>query len=194
MKSCACREASEHFGTCLTPYLPVLVRSDGTKPFAEQTDLPAEMSGAIITDHGQLTPSACIVKIFGFAAWGCKRCTHESSSSLSASLSLSLAAYACNIGRLRTRGVADFGYISDLRKSNDRATQIRDAKRFKSECGVCVKVQGHIFDTGLINKVCGVWRMLVCCEPASLCGTPVIVASEGFRSWVALPLIALRLV
>ncbi len=54
----SCREASEHFGSCLTQYIPGLTRSDGSKPFAEQTDLPAEMSGAVIADHGQLTPSA----------------------------------------------------------------------------------------------------------------------------------------
>jgi hypothetical protein len=56
---CVCpREASEHFGACLTKFLPSLARSDGSKPFAEQADLPAEIHGAVMTDHGALTPSA----------------------------------------------------------------------------------------------------------------------------------------
>lgn len=53
------REASEHFGACLTPFLPALARSDGTKPFADQTDLPPEMKGAIMYSNGEITPSAC---------------------------------------------------------------------------------------------------------------------------------------
>jgi hypothetical protein len=53
------RDASEHFGSCLLPLLRELAFSDGSKPFAEQTDLPAELQGAVVCDHGALTPSEC---------------------------------------------------------------------------------------------------------------------------------------
>lgn len=53
----ACREASEHFGNCLLTLLPEIAKSDGTLPFNEQADLPAVIKGAVITDHGSLTPN-----------------------------------------------------------------------------------------------------------------------------------------
>jgi alpha-aminoadipic semialdehyde synthase len=52
------RDASEHFGKCLTPLIPELARSDGARPFADQ-ELRPELKGAVITAHGQLTPSTC---------------------------------------------------------------------------------------------------------------------------------------
>jgi len=53
------REASHHFGELLTPFVPALSASDGTLPFDAQQEagLPAEMHGAVITAHGELTPS-----------------------------------------------------------------------------------------------------------------------------------------
>lgn len=51
------REASEHFGACLTRFLPAVARSDARKPFLEQTDLPVEIMGAVMVAHGKLTPS-----------------------------------------------------------------------------------------------------------------------------------------
>eukprot|EP00656_Telonema_subtile_P047495 TRINITY_DN545_c0_g1_i1.p1 TRINITY_DN545_c0_g1~~TRINITY_DN545_c0_g1_i1.p1 ORF type:complete len:1029 (-),score=352.60 TRINITY_DN545_c0_g1_i1:354-3440(-) len=52
------REASHHFGQLLTPFVPALATSNAELPFAEQADtMPAEMHGAVITSHGQLTPS-----------------------------------------------------------------------------------------------------------------------------------------
>lgn len=50
------KEASNHFGSCLLPFVEAVVNSDFTKPFEEQTDLPAEIYGACITAHGKLTP------------------------------------------------------------------------------------------------------------------------------------------
>jgi len=50
------KEASNHFGSQLMPFVEAVVRSDFSKPFAEQTDLPVEIYGACITAHGQLTP------------------------------------------------------------------------------------------------------------------------------------------
>ena len=49
-------EASNHFGSKLLPFVEAVVKSDFTKPFAEQTDLPAEIMGACITANGELTP------------------------------------------------------------------------------------------------------------------------------------------
>lgn len=51
------KEASNHFGSKLMPFIERVVKSDFTKPFVEQTDLPAEIEGAIITCHGALTPN-----------------------------------------------------------------------------------------------------------------------------------------
>ncbi len=48
---------------------------------------------------------------------------------------------------------ADFEYISQLRASAERADVARSSKRLKSESSVCMKVVGHVFDKGLINKV-----------------------------------------
>lgn len=50
------KEASNHFGSKLMPFVERVVRSDFSKPFAEQSDLPDEIRGAIITAHGALTP------------------------------------------------------------------------------------------------------------------------------------------
>lgn len=51
------RDASDHFGSCLLPFLPALARSDGSLPFDQQADLPPELKGAVICDHGKLTPN-----------------------------------------------------------------------------------------------------------------------------------------
>lgn len=50
------KEASNHFGSKLLPFVEAVVKSDFSKPFAEQTDLPDEIRNAIITAHGKLTP------------------------------------------------------------------------------------------------------------------------------------------
>jgi alpha-aminoadipic semialdehyde synthase len=50
------KEASNHFGSCLMPFVERVVKSDFNLPFAEQQDLPEEIRGAIITCHGKLTP------------------------------------------------------------------------------------------------------------------------------------------
>lgn len=50
------REASTFFGDALMPFLEELATSDGSRPFAEQTDLPLELRGAVITSGGRLTP------------------------------------------------------------------------------------------------------------------------------------------
>ena len=53
------KEASNHFGSQLYPFISAVARSDLTKPFEEQaaSDLPAEIATAIITCHGELTPN-----------------------------------------------------------------------------------------------------------------------------------------
>jgi alpha-aminoadipic semialdehyde synthase len=51
------RDASDHFGACLLPFLPALVASDASQPFAEQRDLPPELRGADICAHGALAPN-----------------------------------------------------------------------------------------------------------------------------------------
>jgi len=56
------REASEHFGEALLPFVDGLVSSDPTEPFERQAmsaggKLPAELWAATITANGQLTPS-----------------------------------------------------------------------------------------------------------------------------------------
>lgn len=50
-------EASHHFGSSLLPFIESVVRSDPTKPFIEQTELPLEIYNAIITANGKLTPN-----------------------------------------------------------------------------------------------------------------------------------------
>lgn len=49
--------ASREFSRALVKYVPILARSDGTLPYDQQADLPPSLSGAVITDHGALTPS-----------------------------------------------------------------------------------------------------------------------------------------
>lgn len=50
------KEASNHFGSKLMPFVEAVVKSDFSKPFAEQSDLPDEIRNACITAHGQLCP------------------------------------------------------------------------------------------------------------------------------------------
>lgn len=50
-------EASKHFGSKLLPFIEQVVKSDFTKPFAEQTDLPKEIYNAIICANGELCPN-----------------------------------------------------------------------------------------------------------------------------------------
>ena len=50
------REASNHFGSKLMPFVEAVVRSDISRDFAEQSDLPVEIRNAVITAKGQLTP------------------------------------------------------------------------------------------------------------------------------------------
>eukprot|EP00013_Stygamoeba_regulata_P013978 CAMPEP_0177670150 /NCGR_PEP_ID=MMETSP0447-20121125/23907_1 /TAXON_ID=0 /ORGANISM="Stygamoeba regulata, Strain BSH-02190019" /LENGTH=930 /DNA_ID=CAMNT_0019177237 /DNA_START=53 /DNA_END=2845 /DNA_ORIENTATION=- len=50
------REASKYFGDHLAPFVHELAYSDGTRPFAEQDDLPVELHRATITNAGVLTP------------------------------------------------------------------------------------------------------------------------------------------
>lgn len=50
------KEASLHFGKCLYPFIDAVTKSDCTRPFEEQDDLPVEIKNAIITCNGQLTP------------------------------------------------------------------------------------------------------------------------------------------
>ncbi len=46
------KEASNHFGERLLPFVEAVVRSDFSRPFAEQTDIPEEIRNACITAHG----------------------------------------------------------------------------------------------------------------------------------------------
>jgi len=50
------KEASNHFGACLKPFIEDVVNSDFSLPFDKQTDIPAEIRGATMTAHGKLTP------------------------------------------------------------------------------------------------------------------------------------------
>lgn len=50
------RDASEHFGDALFPYLGPLAVADYRAPF-ERLDLPPELLGAVIAHRGELTPS-----------------------------------------------------------------------------------------------------------------------------------------
>ena len=51
------RESSKHFGDLLYHMVPSLATSDGSVPFAEQSDLPAPLKGACIAAQGELTPN-----------------------------------------------------------------------------------------------------------------------------------------
>jgi alpha-aminoadipic semialdehyde synthase len=50
------KEASNHFGEKLMPFVKDVVQSNFGKPFSEQTDLPVEIKNAVICAHGELTP------------------------------------------------------------------------------------------------------------------------------------------
>eukprot|EP00742_Colponemidia_sp_Colp-10_P006586 GILJ01007057.1.p1 GENE.GILJ01007057.1~~GILJ01007057.1.p1 ORF type:complete len:567 (-),score=95.36 GILJ01007057.1:268-1968(-) len=51
------RDASNHFGTCLMPFLPKLATSDGSREWEDMTDLPDELRFACILANGKLTPN-----------------------------------------------------------------------------------------------------------------------------------------
>eukprot|EP00052_Salpingoeca_macrocollata_P021812 m.187847 g.187847 ORF g.187847 m.187847 type:complete len:908 (-) comp21632_c0_seq1:68-2791(-) len=50
------KEASNHFGHLLLPYIAKLAQSDGSVDFSQQTDIPDTLRNAIITSQGKLTP------------------------------------------------------------------------------------------------------------------------------------------
>jgi alpha-aminoadipic semialdehyde synthase len=50
-------EASKYFGDSLLPFIKNLAASDGSLPFADQTDLAPELRTAVITSQGELTPA-----------------------------------------------------------------------------------------------------------------------------------------
>ena len=54
-------DASEHFGSALVKYIPQLSCSDPTVPVVDITDLPVEMTGAIVTAHGKMSPNFAYV-------------------------------------------------------------------------------------------------------------------------------------
>ena len=56
------KEASNHFGSKLLPFVEQVVSSDFNKPFNEQDDLPDEIRGAVITAHGKLTPDYAYIQ------------------------------------------------------------------------------------------------------------------------------------
>lgn len=56
------KEATKHFGDHLLQFIEGVVKSDITKPFAEQNDLPAEIHKAVITAHKSLTPKFQYIK------------------------------------------------------------------------------------------------------------------------------------
>lgn len=50
------KEASNHFGEQLMPFVAAVAASDPAPPFDEQNDLPPEIRNAVICAHGALTP------------------------------------------------------------------------------------------------------------------------------------------
>lgn len=56
------REASNHFGDKLYPFVIPIVNSDITVPFEQMNDLPPEMKNAVICCHGKLTPNFAYIK------------------------------------------------------------------------------------------------------------------------------------
>eukprot|EP01114_Cavostelium_apophysatum_P004449 TRINITY_DN1468_c0_g1_i1.p1 TRINITY_DN1468_c0_g1~~TRINITY_DN1468_c0_g1_i1.p1 ORF type:complete len:915 (+),score=233.25 TRINITY_DN1468_c0_g1_i1:173-2917(+) len=50
------KEATQWFGDHLLPFMEGIVRSDISKPYEQQTDLPQEIHRAVITSNGSLTP------------------------------------------------------------------------------------------------------------------------------------------
>ena len=50
-------EASNHFGSKLIPFVESVCKSSIDRPWAEMTDLPEEIRGAVICCGGELTPS-----------------------------------------------------------------------------------------------------------------------------------------
>jgi alpha-aminoadipic semialdehyde synthase len=51
------KEASEHFGDMLVPFLPAIAQSNSKLPFEQMSqDLPTPVYKAVVTAHGKLTP------------------------------------------------------------------------------------------------------------------------------------------
>jgi alpha-aminoadipic semialdehyde synthase len=51
------KEASNHFGEKLFPFVKAIVNSNPELPFEEMNDVPNEIRRAIICCHGKLTPT-----------------------------------------------------------------------------------------------------------------------------------------
>lgn len=50
------KEASNHFGEKLFPFIKAIATSDPSKPYEEMNDIPLEIKNAITCCHGKLTP------------------------------------------------------------------------------------------------------------------------------------------
>lgn len=51
------KEASNHFGEKLMPFVKAVANSNPELPFEEMSDVPPEIRKAILCCHGKLTPS-----------------------------------------------------------------------------------------------------------------------------------------
>ena len=51
------KEASNHFGEQLLPFVKAIANADPTLPYDQMEDVPPEIRKAIICCHGELTPS-----------------------------------------------------------------------------------------------------------------------------------------
>jgi len=115
--------------------VPALSRSDGTRPFAAQTDLPAEMRGACIAAHGALTPDfAYIAKL---------RTAYERATATepveTPPASPALAPTNAN--------------AKAKSPTPERQQRRGGLRRVRAQSFMSVQIRGHLFDTGVINRV-----------------------------------------
>lgn len=122
------REATAHFGDCLARHIPAIARSDCTRPWAAQTDLPEEIRGAVITAGGKLTPRAC-ARATRWLACGRPFSSHM---------------------RRGVRRGTEFEYIKQLRELNERNA----AKTASTpvEATSTLNMFGHVFDKNVMNR------------------------------------------
>ena len=65
------RDASDYFGQCLRPFLPIIAKCKGGNDVSildQLNSLPAQLSGAIICMNGQLTPNFTYISVLREAA------------------------------------------------------------------------------------------------------------------------------
>lgn len=168
------KEATIYFGDNLLPFLESIAKSDFSKPYAEQTDLPQEIHKAVIACHGQLTPK--YQYIFDLR--------RENEKTLRSILILGAGYVSGPCIDYLSRNLSNLITIADMYLSQAEALLTGVDKEKRSNCKA---VQMNVGDKDMLDQLVSQHNVVICLLPASLhptimesclrCGKNMLTAS-----------------